>query len=271
MAQKAIIIGSKDSYAVVGKDTLNLKSIQNKSNIVDLNLTVINKHHDSFLSFYYEVGSERGYYTISGYYAGTLMNFIEKKKKEKHSIESRYLYSTRYITSNAVASGAGRISGKTLGAVSRHFGFREQDLTVRGTKFFYNEVFIRWHRIQSCYEYALTILNFNGEEVVRITTKDTFAVLYLEEGTYYWGIKPKCIVDIYRYDYRLFYVLSKSETEIIKRDIETKTSDIPDSCVKSVISYCILVNNFLYENAIMQVNGNKECFQEYEYYELYCE
>ncbi len=115
-------------------------------------------------------------------------------KADNNPYAARY---TGYVLNQAIASGAGRPSGKTLGAVTRHT-MAPSPLTPAQSAFYSERVLLQWERVAGSEGYRLEILDESGqvihtEEVPadRHQVELNLASKVKPNTCYYWSISTR--------------------------------------------------------------------------------
>ncbi len=165
----------------------------------------------------------------------TIAELITKKAStDDNPYASRY---TGYVLNQAVASGAGRASGKTLGAVTRST-MAPTPRTPAQTAFYPDRVEFNWDRVPGSEGYTLQILDDAGqilhtEELSADQTSVTLTALSskLKAGPcYYWRVSTRRHSSLFSNN-TCFRVLSaekvatlKKEEEALRNSVDTKTA-----------------------------------------------
>lgn len=165
----------------------------------------------------------------------TIAELVSKKATtDDNPYASRY---TGYVLNQAVASGAGRASGKTLGAVTRST-MAPTPRTPAQTAFYPDRIELSWDRVPGSEGYILQILDDAGqvlhtEELSADQTSVTLPALAskLKAGPcYYWRVSTRRHSSLFSNN-TCFRVLSaekaaalKKEEEALRSSIDTKTA-----------------------------------------------
>ena len=154
-------------------------------------------------------------------------------KADNNPYAARY---TGYVLNQAIASGAGRPSGKTLGAVTRHT-MAPSPLTPAQSNFYAEKVVLQWERVAGSEGYRVEILDEGGQVIhIQEVPADqhqvelNLAAKVKPNTCYYWSVSTRRYPTI-KSNRTCLKVLPadraqalKSEEQELLRTVDTKTA-----------------------------------------------
>lgn len=181
----------------------------------------------------------------------TIADLVSKKATaDDNPYASRY---TGYVLNQAVASGAGRASGKTLGAVTRST-MAPTPRTPAQTAFYPERVEFSWDRVPGSEGYILQVLDDAGqilhtEELSADQTNVTLPILAakLKAGPcYYWRVSTRRHSSLFSNN-TCFRVLPAEKAAALKKEEEALRSSIdPKSALGQALLGSFYEQNGLY-------------------------
>ncbi|MCX7606550.1 MAG: hypothetical protein N2170_04705 [Bacteroidia bacterium] len=157
----------------------------------------------------------------------------QKTNTDENPYASRY---TGYVLNQAVASGAGRATGKTLGAVTRST-MAPTPRTPAQSTFYPDKIQLNWDRVPGSEGYIIEILDESGQSVhtQEVSAEQTSVELSLGSKIkpgpcYYWRVSTRRHASLHSTN-TCFRVLSaekaaalKKEEENLRRSIDLNTA-----------------------------------------------
>lgn len=149
-----------------------------------------------------------------------------------HPYVTRY---TGYVLNQAVASGAGRASGRTLGAVTRN-SLAPRVLTPKSSAFYRDSILLSWERVPGSEGYIVQILGDRGDTIGNFLLDAHVSYLKIQASNmaynqcYYYRISTKKFPSL-QTESRCFMILDdstaysiKTEEEDLKQSIDTASA-----------------------------------------------
>lgn len=168
---------------------------------------------------------------------------------------------TGYVLNQAVASGAGRQSGKTLGAVTRS-ALAPQPKESSGSKYFAENIIFHWNKTYDTTGYVIEILDYYGNVVGKVDVPphyDSWGVCADDFGlmpgrTYYWRIARRSAPNVLSDPVR-FSVCTKNESDKIREELEDLLIRIDEETALGMIMMAAFYEHYdMYAYAI-------ECYE----------
>ncbi|MCS7296986.1 MAG: hypothetical protein RMK19_07770 [Bacteroidia bacterium] len=163
----------------------------------------------------------------------------QKSSVDENPYASKY---TGYVLNQAIASGAGRASGKTLGAVTRSTMAPLPRTPIQST-FFADRIHLYWDRVPGSEGYIVQILDENGQPLLsqEVSAEQTSVELNLENKVkpgpcYYWRVSTRRHPNLYSNNI-CFRVLPSDKASLLKKEEEALRRSLE---LKSAIDYAIL-------------------------------
>jgi hypothetical protein len=159
-----------------------------------------------------------------------------------------------YVLNQAIASGSGRSTGKTLGAVCRTT-LAPFIYTPANTKFFPDSVILSWERIPSVNKYLVYIKNEHGHNIDTLFTESneiTYKVIPAQHSRkYYFSVAaeryPKVSSNAIG-----FIILGKQETDSLKNTLKCFMDEIDsNTCIGRLLLLEFLNDNQLYAYGLL--------------------
>jgi len=168
-------------------------------------------------------------------------------KADNNPYAARY---TGYVLNQAIASGAGRPSGKTLGAVTRTMA--PPPLTPPQSAFYPEKVLLQWERVAGSEGYRVEILDENGkvihiEEVPadRHQAELNLAAKVKPNTCYYWSVSTRRYPTI-KSNRTCFKVLPSDRAQALKNEEQELISTLD---LKSALGQ-VLLGAFYEQNGL---------------------
>jgi len=154
-----------------------------------------------------------------------------------------------YVLNQAIASGSGRSTGKTLGAVCRTT-LAPIIYTPANAKFFPDSVVLSWERIPNVDKYLVYIKNAHGHDIDTLSTESneiTYKVTSAQHSRrYYFSVATVRYPTIASRPVG-FTVLGAQETDSLKNALECFIDGIdPNTCVGRLLLMEFLNDNQMY-------------------------
>ncbi|MCS7153202.1 MAG: hypothetical protein N2253_00060 [Bacteroidia bacterium] len=173
----------------------------------------------------------------------------QKTSSDDNPYASKY---TGYVLNQAVASGAGRASGKTLGAVTRST-MAPMPRTPIQSSFYAEKVQLNWDRVPGSEGYIVQILDESGQVILsrEVSAEQTAVELNLEGKVkagpcYYWRVSTRRHPTLHSNN-ACFRVLSPEKAAALKREEEAiRRSMDPNSAIDYATLGAFYEQNGLY-------------------------
>jgi len=154
-----------------------------------------------------------------------------------------------YILNQAIASGAGRSTGKTLGAVSRTT-LAPIVYTPSNTKFFADSIVLSWKIIPGVSRYLVYIKNENGQNVDTLISESNEISYRTERNQYshryYFSVATERYPTIMSSPVG-FTILGARETDSLKNALNCLMDEIdPNTCIGRLLIMEFFVDHQLY-------------------------
>jgi hypothetical protein len=204
--------------------------------------TAVRLHDSSYVAFI--VGGRAVEFTKPGMYK------VAVSKHEPSLYGSKY---SGYVLNQAIASGAGRSTGKTLGAVSRTT-LAPIVYTPPNTKFFPDSIVLSWERMPNANRYLVYIKDEHGQNVDTLlgeSNEISYKTIPAQHSRrYYFSVAteryPKIVSDPVG-----FVVLGKQETDILKNALNCLMHEIDtQTCIGKLLLMEFLIEHKLYGYAL---------------------
>jgi len=162
------------------------------------------------------------------------------------------LYGSRYsgyVLNQAIASGAGRSTGKTLGAVSRTT-LAPIVYTPPNTKFFSDSILLSWERIPNVNRYLVYIKNESGQNIDTLLSESN-EISYItthnqHSRSYYFSVATERYPAIMSSPVR-FTILGARETDSLKKALNCLMDEIDtNTCIGRLLVMGFFIEHQLY-------------------------
>jgi hypothetical protein len=163
---------------------------------------------------------------------------------------SRY---SGYVLNQAIASGSGRSTGKTLGAVSRTT-LAPLVYTPPNAKFFPDSIVLSWERMPNANRYLVYIKDENGQNVDTLLSESneiSYKITPAQHSRrYYFSVATERYPNIVSKPVG-FVVLGKQETDSLKNALSCLMHEIDtQTCIGKLILMEFFIEHRLYEYAL---------------------
>jgi len=162
------------------------------------------------------------------------------------------LYGSRYsgyVLNQAIASGAGRSTGKTLGAVSRTT-LAPIIHTPPNTKFFSDSILLSWERIPNVNRYLVYIKNESGQNIDTLSSESneiSYRTTHSQHSRrYYFSVATERYPTIMSSPVG-FTILGVHETDSLKKALNCLMDEIdPNTCIGRLLVMEFFIEHQLY-------------------------
>jgi hypothetical protein len=161
-----------------------------------------------------------------------------------------------YVLNQAIASGSGRGTGKTLGAVTRKT-LAPTINTPPNTKFFPDSVVLSWEKIPNVDKYLIYIKNEHGYNIDTLSSESN-EITYKTTSTqhsrrYYFSVATERYPTIASSPVG-FTILGAREADSLKKVLECFIDEIdPNTCIGRLLVMEFLIDHQLYGYGFMML------------------
>jgi len=209
------------------------------------NGTIVRLQDSSYLAL---VGGGRAMeFRKPGVYKVTLSEYKSSTYANKYS---------GYVLNQAIASGSGRSTSKTLGAVSRTT-LAPIIYTPPNSKFFPDSVVLSWERIPTVNKYLVYIKNEHGQDIDTLLSEAneiTYKTAPIRRSRkYYFSVATERYPKISSAPIG-FVILGTQETDSLKNTLKCFMDEIdPTTCIGSLMLMEFLNDNQLYGYGLLML------------------
>ncbi len=239
-AQSAVVMGTKGEVFVQRQDGTLTKAETRMYIEENDRIKLEQKSYIALLSLKNQKAVEvrqPGTYTPKQLFASSLSKYGYGRETTSESMYA----SANYVLNQAMASGAGRSSGRTLGAVTRHT-MAPIPLTPRQTYFFADEVILSWRNMPSDEGFLVVIYDYEGHKVYEqeVPSGQNEVTLNLSERLkpdvpYYFQVSNKRFKSLFS-ESVVFYVLPKEKEIALRAQEQDFLKDInPESALDMIL------------------------------------
>ncbi len=162
-----------------------------------------------------------------------------------------------YVLNQAIASGSGRSTGKTLGAVSRTT-LAPIVYTPPNAKFFPDSVVLSWEKVPSANKYLVYIKDENGYNIDTLLSESngiTYKTTYSQHPRkYYFTVATERYPTITSSPI-YFTILGVQETDSLKNELKCLIDEIdPHTCIGRLLLMEFFTHNQLYGYGLTMLN-----------------
>jgi len=171
---------------------------------------------------------------------------VTKSEYQPSPYMSKY---SGYVLNQAIASGAGRSTGKTLGAVSRTT-LAPIIHTPPNTKFFSDSILLSWERIPNVNRYLVYIKNESGQNIDTLSSESneiSYRTTHSQHSRrYYFSVATERYPTIMSSPVG-FTILGAHETDSLKKALNCLMDEIdPNTCIGRLLVMEFFIEHQLY-------------------------